>query len=458
MNRLTLCAALVAALGMGATLAHADSFTYHGTLQDSGRPANGSFDIQLTLYSAQSGGTQLAPPVTLYAVPVKNGNFSTSVDFGQMSATNAQSWVDVKVKPAGSGNFTALDNRSPVAPDGGCPGSWTLDGNAGIPSGSYLGTSDSNTVYIEANAGTVAFFNPNGSTGISYPYGTSGAYSTAIGFNAGTDFDGSTVIGGYNDIFSNTIRDTNTNQTIIVAEHGVGINTAKASDGGAMRDELTIAPSPSLPGSNSDITLETNVGSASPYSGFNFAADPGGYFYLSGLAYDGTNLNYHLLMEFNFFSSGKAWINFNGTTEHGPLTVGDDGDGYGSGAYLTGGGVWTNASSRTFKDGFADVDVLGVLNKLVALPVQTWFYKESRSEGMHMGPFAEDFASVFGLGNDEKHITTVDESGVAFAAIQGLNKKVEAENASIKQENAELRSRLDAVVARLDKLESRKGE
>ena len=70
-----------------------------------------------------------------------------------------------------------------------------------------------------------------------------------------------------------------------------------------------------------------------------------------------------------------------------------------------------------------------------------------------MGPFAEDFAQSFGLGQDEKHITTVDESGVAFAAIQGLNRKVENENADLRQQNAALQSRLDRVNARLDKLE-----
>ena len=70
-----------------------------------------------------------------------------------------------------------------------------------------------------------------------------------------------------------------------------------------------------------------------------------------------------------------------------------------------------------------------------------------------MGPFAEDFAQHFGLGTDEKHIATVDESGVAFAAIQGLNHKVESENAELRQQNASLQNRLDRVTARLDKLE-----
>jgi t-SNARE complex subunit (syntaxin) len=41
---------------------------------------------------------------------------------------------------------------------------------------------------------------------------------------------------------------------------------------------------------------------------------------------------------------------------------------------------------------------------------------------------AQDFHAAFGLdGADDKHISVVDESGVALAAIQGLNQKLETE-------------------------------
>jgi hypothetical protein len=45
-------------------MAHADSFTCHGNLQDAGQAARGRYDLQLTLYSAQNGGSVLAGPVT----------------------------------------------------------------------------------------------------------------------------------------------------------------------------------------------------------------------------------------------------------------------------------------------------------------------------------------------------------------------------------------------------------
>ena len=52
----------------------------------------------------------------------------------------------------------------------------------------------------------------------------------------------------------------------------------------------------------------------------------------------------------------------------------------------------------------------------------------------------------------------VDESGIAFAAIQGLNKKVERENEVLRRENADLRGSLERIVARIERLEGRKGD
>jgi hypothetical protein len=65
---------------------------------------------------------------------------------------------------------------------------------------------------------------------------------------------------------------------------------------------------------------------------------------------------------------------------------------------------------------------------------------------------AQDFFSAFHLGSDDKHITTVDEGGVALAAIQGLNQKLEARSQDLEgrsrkleAENVELKQRLSAL-------------
>jgi len=54
---------------------------------------------------------------------------------------------------------------------------------------------------------------------------------------------------------------------------------------------------------------------------------------------------------------------------------------------------------------------------------------------------AQDFYSAFNVGTDDKHIAPIDEGGVALAAIQALNQKLEETRA----ENAELKQRLETL-------------
>jgi hypothetical protein len=70
----------------------------------------------------------------------------------------------------------------------------------------------------------------------------------------------------------------------------------------------------------------------------------------------------------------------------------------------------------------------------------------SSPEGRHLGPVAEDFHAAFGLAGDGKFIAANDLAGVSLAAVQGLNAKLE-------RENAELRKALAALERRLEKLE-----
>jgi regulator of replication initiation timing len=68
---------------------------------------------------------------------------------------------------------------------------------------------------------------------------------------------------------------------------------------------------------------------------------------------------------------------------------------------------------------------------------------------------AQDFYAAFGVGSDDKHIATVDEDGVALAAIQGLDEKVEQErieNTKLKQQNDSLEKRLDELEAAVESL------
>jgi hypothetical protein len=158
----------------------------------------------------------------------------------------------------------------------------------------------------------------------------------------------------------------------------------------------------------------------------------------------------------------------NGLNVHGGLTVGASArvDGVlfleeegtntqiaaSSGACLTAGGQWQNASDRALKDEFTAIEPEAVLAKVTTLPITEWRYKAEAAGVKHLGPVAQDFYHAFGLGDSDKGIGTVDESGVALAAIQGLSQKMETENAALRSENAELNQRLqekDAEMAEL---------
>lgn len=121
--------------------------------------------------------------------------------------------------------------------------------------------------------------------------------------------------------------------------------------------------------------------------------------------------------------------------------------GTGGSASLSNGGMWTNASSRTYKEGFKAIDPMRILDKVVAMPITTWAYKQS-IEGKHIGPMAEDFKAAFDLAGDGKSIGTADADGVALAAIQGLNQKLENENAALRTELAALQQAVKALQQR----------
>jgi hypothetical protein len=102
-------------------------------------------------------------------------------------------------------------------------------------------------------------------------------------------------------------------------------------------------------------------------------------------------------------------------------------------------------SDRNLKQDFEPLDRREILDSLLSLPLESWSYKNS-PDIRHVGPVAQDFHSAFQLGMDNTHIATVDADGVALAAIQGLNQKLEEENAELRQRLDELETRLATVL------------
>ncbi|MBK8069116.1 MAG: tail fiber domain-containing protein [Rhodanobacteraceae bacterium] len=402
---------LFVALLAAATMSHAASYTYRGSLQDGGKPADGQYDVQLSVTDANQRA--LAAPVTLYGVKVSKGQFSAEVEFGVDLAQYAQVQLHAAVRQ-GNGAFEALDRPTEVdlknTQGAMC---WEVGGNTGIPSGAAAGTNavtDSPIMALRSRGddilyvrGTSGGIEQNGSTA----NGTGAAAwigSTANGPGSFTVGTGLTTANANNSVVfadgtAGTFQSASPNQFMVRADGGVMFNTGTF----AANDDLVIATRPSSGDADVDLVLRTRSGKIGRF----YVKDSDNAFTLS---------------------VQPTGANFLETTANG--------------AKLTAGGSWTNGSSRLFKQGFAAIDPSEVLSKVVSLPITRWTYRNSTSEGEHIGPMAEDFHAAFRTGEDEQHIATVDADGVALAAIQGLNAKLEAEN-------AELKARLAAIEAQL---------
>jgi len=105
--------------------------------------------------------------------------------------------------------------------------------------------------------------------------------------------------------------------------------------------------------------------------------------------------------------------------------------------------------SRNLKINLDAVDAREILDKVAALPMTTWKYRGQERMVRHLGPISENFKAAFQLGETDSDIALVDESGVALAAIQGLNEKVELQAAQLKERDA----RIKLLEKRLDNLE-----
>jgi hypothetical protein len=126
-----------------------------------------------------------------------------------------------------------------------------------------------------------------------------------------------------------------------------------------------------------------------------------------------------------------------------------------------GSGAWASLSDRNMKSAIQPLDGRAMLDRVVRLPVSVWSYTSERGV-RHVGPMAQDFYAAFKVGEDDRHITTIDEDGVALAAIKSLYEDSERNNVSAERENAALRENvstmqheLTQLMAKVERLEQR---
>ena len=249
---------------------------------------------------------------------------------------------------------------------GGTTNSITSLGNAATVSGGSINTASSQNSTVGGGANNTA------STVIS-PTVRGGLSNLASG-------DGATVIGGSNNSATN-IRAT------------IGGGSANLASGNTS----------TIPGGNSNLASATQTFAAGRQAR---AVNAGAFVWAdsSGVTFSSTASN-----QFNIRAAGGTRIFSDATLTSGVLLN-------------SGANAWVGVSDRNLKENFAKLDTIEILNKLVAMPVQSWNYKAQPPSIRHIGPMAQDFNPAFNFTEAPLGISTLDADGVALAAIQGLYK------------------------------------
>jgi hypothetical protein len=497
---LALCAGAAPVYGQGT------AFTYQGRLTAGGSPANGGYDFIAGLYGDSGGANPVGSALTNYAVAVTNGLFFLSLDFGAGSFPGAARWLELSARSNGSGGFTGLRPLQQLTPapyavtagsaagllagaysaavsltnaansfagmgagltsvnaatlgGKGPSGFWNTSGNAGADpaTGSFLGTTDAQPLELRVNGARAlrlepTAVSPNVLGGDTNNTAAAGVFGVVIAGGAANYIDvGSSncIIGGG---FSNTIQDGAGQSTIAGGESNlVGSEAGDAAIGGGNQNAVG-SPAGTIGGGEFNsvdgyaATVPGGLGNAAEgdYSfaaGSNAAAtNTGAFVWADSLPY-----LFNSAEDNEFAARATGGVRFVSATDA-------DGNPKAGVHLAAGGGSWASLSDRESKENLAPVDARQVLERLAALPVATWNYKSQAPSVRHIGPMAQDFAETFAVGEDARHITTVDASGVALAAIQGLNAKLEARLAEKDAEILQLRQTLAQLQERLDRL------
>ncbi|MBN4082626.1 tail fiber domain-containing protein [Phycisphaeraceae bacterium AH-315-B13] len=97
-----ICATILAVIIVSGITAqtHAQNdttFTYQGLLNEAGAPADGSYNIDISLWDAVTNGTQIGSEVMFNGLAVSEGMFSIQLDFGANALDNSDRWLEISV-------------------------------------------------------------------------------------------------------------------------------------------------------------------------------------------------------------------------------------------------------------------------------------------------------------------------------------------------------------------------
>lgn len=87
------------------------AFTYQGRLNNGATPANGSYDLQFRIAADALGNTYVGGTLVSNGVPVVNGLFAVTLDFGPGLFNGSNYWLEIGVRTNGVATFSTLTPR-----------------------------------------------------------------------------------------------------------------------------------------------------------------------------------------------------------------------------------------------------------------------------------------------------------------------------------------------------------
>src|SRR5260221_310828 len=105
-----------AGLAQAAPVPLGTAFSYQGRLAQGSGAANGSYDFRFNLFDHRVTSNQIGATLITNAVPVSNGLFVVTLDFGAGAFAGDARWLEISVRTNGGATFTPLPPRQPLAP------------------------------------------------------------------------------------------------------------------------------------------------------------------------------------------------------------------------------------------------------------------------------------------------------------------------------------------------------
>jgi regulation of enolase protein 1 (concanavalin A-like superfamily) len=432
------------------------AITYQGRLLDGDIAADGLYDLQFSLYDAQTGGSQKGQTVAIEDMDVIEGYFTVDLDFGEGAFDGNPRWLQIAVRPAAStGNLTILDPRQRIAPTpyalyafsgaGGGAGGDDLGDHTATQNinldGHYLsGDGSDKGIYVDSR-GYVGI----GTSAPGYDLdvaGTIRATGTAVGLDAqimGVSNSNTTGVKGYSNNGEGVNGESNSN---------FGVHGASRSGTGVCGEGFIGVSGRSEDGGGAGVHGYNSSGYAGYFDGMvGINAHGGAALYVSeaeAIWYDGTQFSWGFGGNWNYFSDGVC---IGGTAANpSPHKLVVNGS-----AAKTGGGSWSSISDARLKDVQGDYK-LGLAEVARLNPV---FYKYTAhndmdlpTERQYVGVVAQEVRQVIPEAVEENTdgYLMLNNDPIIWAMVNAI-KELKAENDALKQ-------RLDILERKADRTQS----